>query len=54
MANTDPIRVGVLFSRAGTTSRVEISQSFGTSFAIREINDAGGIDGRELVAVLEQ
>ena len=51
MANTDPIRVGVLFSRAGTTSRVEISQSFGTSFAIREINDAGGIDGRELVAV---
>ena len=51
MANTDPVRVGVLFSRAGTTSRVEISQSFGTSFAIREINDAGGIDGRELVAV---
>ena len=51
MANTDPIRVGVLFSRAGTTSRVEISQSFGTLFAIREINDAGGIDGRELVAV---
>ena len=51
MANTDPIRVGVLFSRAGTTSRVEISQSFGTFFAIREINDAGGIDGRELVAV---
>ena len=51
MANTDPIRVGVLFSRAGTTSRVELSQSFGTFFAIREINDAGGIDGRELVAV---
>ena len=51
MANTDPIRVGVLFSRAGTTSRVEISQLFGTFFAIREINDAGGINGRELVAV---
>ena len=51
MANTDPIRVGVLFSRAGTTSRVEISQLFGTFFAIREINDGGGIDGRELVAV---
>ena len=51
MANTDPIRVGVLFSSAGATSRVEISQSFGTALAIREINDAGGIDGRELVAV---
>lgn len=51
MANTDPIRVGVLFSRAGTTSRVELSQLFGTFFAIREINDAGGIDGRELVAL---
>ena len=51
MANTDPIRVGVLFSRAGTTSRVEVSQSLGSFFAIREINDAGGIDGREVVAV---
>ena len=51
MANTDPVRVGVLFSRAGTTSRVELSQSLATFFAIREINDAGGIDGRELVAV---
>ncbi len=51
MANTDPVRVGVLFSRAGTTSRVELSQLLGTFFAIREINDSGGIDGRELVAV---
>ena len=51
MANTDPIRVGVLFSRAGVTSRVEQSQLLGTFFAIREINDAGGIGGRELVAV---
>ena len=51
MANTDPVRVGVLFSRAGTTSRVELSQLMGTFFAISEINDAGGINGRELVAV---
>jgi len=51
VANTDPVRVGVLFSRAGTTSRVELSQLLGTFFAIREINDSGGIDGRELVAV---
>ena len=51
MANTDPIRVGVLFSRTGATSRVELSQLYGTLFAIREINEAGGIDGRELLAV---
>jgi branched-chain amino acid transport system substrate-binding protein len=50
VADTDPIPVGVLFSRSGTTSRVETSQLYGTYFAIREINDAGGIDGRELVA----
>jgi branched-chain amino acid transport system substrate-binding protein len=41
----------VLFSRAGITSRVERSQLMGTFFAIREINEAGGIDGRELQAV---
>ncbi|CAN5788549.1 transporter substrate-binding domain-containing protein [soil metagenome] len=51
MANTDPVKVGVLFSRAGVTSKIEESQLLGTLFAIREINDAGGIDGRELVAV---
>jgi branched-chain amino acid transport system substrate-binding protein len=51
LANTDPILVGVLFSRAGTTSRVEHSQLLGTFFAIRQINEAGGVDGRELLAV---
>ncbi len=51
MANTDPIKVGALFSRAGITSKVEESQLMGTLFAVREINDAGGIDGRELVAL---
>ena len=33
MANTDPIKVGILFSRAGITSRVEQSQLMGTFFA---------------------
>ena len=51
MANTDPIKVGVLFSRAGVTSKVEQSQLLGTLFAVREINDAGGIDGRELLPI---
>lgn len=51
VANTDPIKVGVLFSNAGITSAVERSQLAGTRFAIDEINDAGGIDGRELLPV---
>ncbi len=49
--STDPIRVGVLFSRSGPTARIETSMLLGTLFAIREINDAGGLLGRELVAV---
>jgi branched-chain amino acid transport system substrate-binding protein len=49
--NTDPVKVGVLYSRAGTTSRIETSQLIATQFAIHEINDAGGINGRELVPV---
>ena len=51
MANTDPIKVGVLYSRAGVTSRIEFSQLLATHFAIREINESGGIDGRELLPV---
>ncbi len=51
MAHSDPIKLGVLFSREGATARVETSMLLGTLFAIREINDAGGIDGRELLAV---
>lgn len=51
MSDKDPIKVGVLFSNAGITSRVEQSQLVGTLFAIREINDTGGVDGRELVPI---
>ncbi len=51
MSTNDPIKVGVLFSREGVTSRIENTMLAGTLFAIREINDAGGIHGRELVPV---
>jgi branched-chain amino acid transport system substrate-binding protein len=47
----EAIKVGVLFSRGGPTARIEMSQLMATIFAIREINDAGGIGGRELVPV---
>jgi branched-chain amino acid transport system substrate-binding protein len=52
VANKDPIRVGVLFSETGVTSTIGRSQHRGTRLAIDEINEAGGIDGRELVPVV--
>jgi len=47
---TEPWKVGVLFSRTGFMSLIEDTQYRGTMIAIEEINDAGGINGRELVA----
>ena len=51
MADKDPVRVGILFSETGVTSTIESSQLQGALLGIDEINEAGGIDGRELVAV---
>ncbi|MEA3117826.1 MAG: branched-chain amino acid transport system substrate-binding protein [Paraburkholderia sp.] len=51
MAHSNAIKVGVLFSTTGVTSAIESSQLYGTLFAIREINDAGGIEGHELVPI---
>lgn len=52
MADTDPIKVGVLYSETGVTSSIESSQRFGTLFAIDQINGAGGVNGREIVPVI--
>ena len=46
---TDPWRVGVLFSRSGFMALIEETQYRGTMIAIEEINQAGGINGREVV-----
>lgn len=51
MSRHDPIRVGVLFSKTGSISTIETSQLMGTLFAIDEINEHGGIDGREIEPV---
>lgn len=51
VANKDPVRVGVLFSETGVTSTIGRSQLLGTLLAIEEVNDAGGINGREVVPV---
>jgi branched-chain amino acid transport system substrate-binding protein len=50
-SSTGPLRIGVLFSETGVTSVIESSQLQGTLLAIDEINEAGGIGGRELVPV---
>lgn len=51
MANKDPIHVGVLFSETGVTSTIGHSQLQGTLLAIGEINESGGINGREIIPV---
>lgn len=51
MANNNPVRVGVLFSETGVTAAIETSLFFGTLLAIEEVNETGGIDGREIVPV---
>jgi branched-chain amino acid transport system substrate-binding protein len=51
MADKGPIRVGILYSETGVTSTIGLSQLQGALLGISEINEAGGIDGRELVAV---
>jgi branched-chain amino acid transport system substrate-binding protein len=51
MADKDPIRIGILFSETGVTSTIGHSQMQGALLAVDEINQAGGIDGREIVPV---
>jgi len=51
MADKDPIRIGILFSETGVASTIGLSQLQGALLGIDEINEAGGIDGRELVAI---
>lgn len=45
---SEPWKVGVLFSRTGFLALIEETQYRGTMIAIDEINEAGGINGREL------
>lgn len=50
--HSDTVKVGVLFSSTGFTSKIERSQMEGTLFAIEEINDSGGINGRKIIPVI--
>lgn len=49
---SEPWRVGVLFSKTGFMAVIEETQLRGTMTAIDEINDAGGLNGREVVPVV--
>jgi ABC-type branched-subunit amino acid transport system substrate-binding protein len=50
-SRSDPWRVGVLFSRSGLTAITETEHFLGTALAIQEINQAGGVLGREIEVV---
>ncbi|MEM8841579.1 MAG: transporter substrate-binding domain-containing protein [Pseudomonadota bacterium] len=50
-ASPSALTVGVLFSQTGVTAVVETTQRNAALIAIEEINAAGGINGRELLAV---
>ena len=49
MKSSDPIKIGLLFSKQGVTSQLESSQLYGALFAIDEINGLGGVRGREII-----
>ena len=51
MADHSPIYIGLLFSKTGDISTIETSQLMGTLLAIDEVNEGGGIDGREIIPI---
>jgi ABC-type branched-subunit amino acid transport system substrate-binding protein len=51
-AGSGPWRVGVLFSQSGVMAVIEETQLRATLLAIDEINQSGGVNGRELVPVI--
>ena len=50
--SSEPWRVGILFSQSGVMAVIEETQLRATLLAIDEINQAGGVNGRELVPVI--
>lgn len=51
MTRNDPVHIGVMFSQTGWTAITERTMLEATLFAIDEINQAGGINGRELIPI---
>ncbi len=51
-AGSEPWHIGVLFSQSGVMAVIEETQLRATLLAIDEINQSGGINGRELAPVI--
>jgi branched-chain amino acid transport system substrate-binding protein len=49
---SSPIKIGLLYSDSGLTAAAERSQRDAIVLAVKELNDAGGVLGRELELVL--
>lgn len=45
-------KIGVLFSQTGTLSVIERSQLQATLLAVQEVNEAGGVEGREIEPIV--
>jgi branched-chain amino acid transport system substrate-binding protein len=51
-ARFEPWRVGVIFSQSGVTAVIEETQLRATLLAVDEINQSGGVNGREIAPVI--
>ena len=49
--NTDPIKVGILFSKTGPSAPGSLNSSTGAEARIKVFNDAGGLGGRKIELV---
>lgn len=45
-------KIGVLFSRSGVTAAAETSEANAVLLAVEQINEAGGILGREIEPII--
>ena len=52
IAASEPIRIGYLPALTGPCSSTGIGINRGTELAVKEINDAGGINGRQIELVV--